>query len=61
MSDQALEKDSKGEPKTGGWYAHYVLFVLVIVYVFNFIDRNILGVESPDIVHAEPFVDPAKA
>ena len=37
MSDQALEKDSKGELKTGGWYAHYVLFVLVIVYVFNFI------------------------
>ena len=35
--------------KVGGWYAHYVLFVLVIVYVFNFIDRNILSILSQDI------------
>ena len=28
---------------------HYVLFVLVIVYVFNFIDRNILSILSQDI------------
>jgi MFS family permease len=35
--------------KTGGWYSHYVLFVLVIVYVFNFIDRNILSILSQDI------------
>jgi MFS family permease len=33
----------------GGWYSHYVLFVLVIVYVFNFIDRNILSILSQDI------------
>ncbi len=35
--------------KLGGWYAHYVLFVLVIVYVFNFIDRQILSILSQDI------------
>ncbi|SVB31672.1 uncharacterized protein METZ01_LOCUS184526, partial [marine metagenome] len=37
------------EPKVGGAYAHYVLFVLVIVYVFNFIDRNILSILSQEI------------
>jgi MFS family permease len=35
--------------KVGGWYAHYVLMVLVIVYVFNFIDRNILSILAEDI------------
>ncbi len=35
--------------KTGGWYAHYVLFVLVIVYFFNFVDRNILSILAEDI------------
>jgi MFS family permease len=33
----------------GGAYAHYVLAVLVIVYVFNFIDRNILSILAEDI------------
>ena len=33
----------------GGRYPHYVLFVLVIVYIFNFIDRNILSILSQDI------------
>ena len=49
MSDQAPEKDQKEARKTGGWYAHYVLFVLVIVYIFNFIDRNILSILSQEI------------
>ena len=35
--------------KPGGPYAHYVLVVLVIVYVFNFIDRQILSILSQDI------------
>jgi MFS family permease len=35
--------------EVGGAYAHYVLGVLVIVYVFNFIDRNILSILSQDI------------
>jgi MFS family permease len=35
--------------KIGGAYSHYVLFVLVIVYVFNFIDRNILSILAESI------------
>lgn len=35
--------------KVGGWYAHYVLFVLAIVYVFNFVDRNILSILAENI------------
>ncbi len=41
-------KDRRGQ-KIGGWYSHYVLFVLVIVYIFNFIDRNILSILAEDI------------
>ena len=40
-------KNKKNKP--GSWYSHYVLFVLVIVYIFNFIDRNILSILSQDI------------
>jgi len=39
----------QSQVKLGGKYAHYVLFVLVIVYVFNFIDRQILSILSQDI------------
>ena len=44
-------QDPNGQPKQklGGRYAHYVLFVLVIVYVFNFIDRNILSILNEEI------------
>jgi MFS family permease len=35
--------------EVGGRYAKYVLFVLVIVYVFNFIDRQILSILAEDI------------
>ena len=35
--------------RVGGAYAHYVLFVLVIVYVFNFIDRSIISILSEEI------------
>ena len=34
---------------SSSWYSHYVLFVLVIVYIFNFVDRNILSILSQDI------------
>ncbi|HSG89412.1 MAG TPA: MFS transporter [Pseudomonadales bacterium] len=37
------------QPPVGGRYAKYVLFVLVIVYVFNFIDRQILSILAEDI------------
>ena len=43
------EKIDDQSPKVGGAYAHYVLFVLIIVYVFNFIDRQILSILSQDI------------
>ena len=43
-----MSNDNK-KNKVGGWYSHYVLCVLVIVYVFNFIDRNILSILSQDI------------
>ena len=35
--------------EVGGRYAHYVLGVLILVYVFNFIDRNILSILAEDI------------
>jgi MFS family permease len=38
-------------PRLGGAYAHYVLAVLVIVYVFHFIDRNIMSILAEDIKH----------
>ena len=37
------------QPKVGGPYANYVLIVLMIVYIFNFIDRNILSILAEDI------------
>lgn len=50
MSDnQSTEPTSGGEPEVGGRYAKYVLFVLVIVYVFNFIDRQILSILAEEI------------
>ena len=41
--------DSGATQKVGGRYAHYVLFVLILVYIFNFIDRNILSILAQDI------------
>ena len=49
MSQSTESQPSSGLIKTGGAYAHYVLAVLVIVYVFNFIDRNILSILSQEI------------
>jgi MFS family permease len=36
-------------PEVGGRYARYVLGVLVLVYVFNFIDRQILSILAEEI------------
>ena len=33
----------------GGRYAHYVLVILTLVYVFNFVDRQILSILAPEI------------
>jgi MFS family permease len=45
--DSQDSSDSDGD--TGGAYSRYVLFVLLLVYVFNFIDRNILSILAEDI------------
>ena len=42
-------ENQNGDPVVGGRYARYVLVVLVIVYVFNFIDRQILSILAEDI------------
>jgi MFS family permease len=42
--------DSDGKmPPVGGAYSWYVLSLLVLVYVFNFIDRQILSILAEDI------------
>jgi MFS family permease len=43
--------DGEGAPRTivGGRYAWYVLGVLFIVYVFNFVDRQIISILAQDI------------
>ena len=46
---EGMSKPAESATKTGGWYAHYVLFVLVLVYIFNFIDRQILSILAEDI------------
>ncbi|MEE8043461.1 MAG: MFS transporter, partial [Pseudomonadales bacterium] len=43
------EPDPKPSSEVGGRYASYVLFVLVLVYIFNFIDRQILSILAEDI------------
>ncbi|MDH3643407.1 MAG: MFS transporter, partial [Gammaproteobacteria bacterium] len=37
------------EEEVGGRYAKYVLVVLIVVYVFNFIDRQILSILAEEI------------
>ncbi len=55
MADIAVETSGGAAPrpgdipKVGGAYARYVLVILVIVYVFNFIDRSILTILGPYI------------
>ncbi len=46
MNEQ--EGGSPAEPKASG-YSWYVLFVLVLVYILNFIDRQILSILAVDI------------
>ena len=46
---EALQEEQQGESEVGGRYAHYVLFVLILVYIFNFVDRNILSILAEDI------------
>lgn len=46
ISDSGITIDKKS---VDGPYAKYVLFVLMLVYVFNFIDRQILSILAEDI------------
>lgn len=46
QKDDAKEND---QLEIGGRYAKYVLFILLIVYIFNFIDRQILSILAEDI------------
>src|SRR5215475_3819007 len=41
---QLSRETSQSAPAVGGLYAYYVLGVLVVVYIFNFIDRQILAI-----------------
>jgi len=44
----SIEKNESAV-KIGGGYAYFVLFVLLLVYVFNFIDRQILSILAEEI------------
>ena len=43
------DRAEAGSREIGGRYAHYVLVILTLVYVFNFIDRQILSILAPEI------------
>ncbi len=51
MSEPEAERPEPDAPdaELGGRYAWYVLCVLVLVYVFNFVDRNIVSILAEDI------------
>jgi MFS family permease len=44
MSVKENEKTSAPEYKTGGWRAHYVLIVCTLLYVINYMDRQVFAV-----------------
>ena len=41
--------DDADPAELGGGYSRYVLAVLVVVYVLNFLDRNIITILAEDI------------
>ena len=41
--------ENNNQPEVGGRYAKFALALLVVVYIFNFIDRQILSVLAEDI------------
>jgi MFS family permease len=52
MSEESTSQQtgaSRSEAQIGGRYSWYVLIVLVLVYMFNFIDRQILSILNEDI------------
>ncbi len=45
----SAQDGAHASPEVGGRYAKYVLVVLLIVYVFNFIDRQIISILAEEI------------
>lgn len=45
----ASEKSTTVTPAISNGYRNYVLFILTLIYAFNFIDRQIIGILSPFI------------
>ncbi len=43
------DREPEASTEVGGRYARYVLAILTVVYVFNFIDRQILSILAPEI------------
>ena len=44
MSDKENKNKSAPELQTGGWRAHYVLIVCTLLYVINYMDRQVFAV-----------------
>ena len=44
-----MEQARSAPGRSGRWYPHYVLGVLMVVYVFNFVDRHILSILAESI------------
>jgi MFS family permease len=49
IQDQNAQVATSDSSQVGGGYAAYVLGVLFVVYVFNFIDRQILSILAEEI------------
>ena len=49
MAHTHVEGIPAAEAGTSRSYRNYVLFILTLVYAFNFIDRQIIGILSPFI------------
>ena len=44
MQDQETDPKQPSELKTGGWRAHYVLIVCTMLYIINYMDRQVFSV-----------------
>ena len=49
MSSGSKPPEPQRQPAVGGRYSYYALGVLVLVYVFNFIDRQIIAILAEEI------------
>ena len=45
----AIAEDASGHPELKASYRYYVLAILIVVYTFNFVDRQILGILKDSI------------